>query len=127
MAKGTHKDALKLVREQLAEIFDESGQSVYIYLDETNKVCNERFATLLGYGSAAEWAAVKEGFAEVFVSPRDRQVLVSAYQNAMSSLVGSTVSIRWRKKKGGEVGTTTILVPLVFQGHRMALHFISPA
>jgi PAS domain S-box-containing protein len=126
MAKGTHAEVLSDVRKQLAEIFDNSGQSIYIYLDEENKVCNNRFATLLGYKSADEWASVKEDFAETFVSPKDRQVLVSAYQSAMDKLVGSTINLKWRKKGGGEVPTTTIVVPIIQGGHRMALHFVSP-
>lgn len=124
---GDHKTVLAKVRKQLAEVFDESKQSIYIYLDENSKVCNESFASLLGYKSAKEWAGVKDDFAGTFVYPKDRATLVSAYQDAMNDLVGSTISVRWRKKGGGEVATTTILVPVVFEGHRMALHFIAPA
>ncbi len=115
------------VRNQLADIFEGSEQSVYVYLDDVSKVCNKRFASLLGYDSPKEWAAVKGSFPEAFVSPKHRKVLVSAYQNAMTSLVGSTLSINWKKKNGGEVPTTTILVPIVIEGHRMAIHFISPS
>jgi carbohydrate-binding DOMON domain-containing protein len=114
------------VREQFADVFEKSQQSVYVYLDDMNKICNKRFATLLGYESTASWANVKENFPEVFVSPKDRKTLVSTYQKAMNDLVGSTISVTWRKKGGGEVPTTTILVPIVFEGHRMALHFITP-
>jgi len=120
-------DVLKRVREQLADIFEKSDQSVYVYLDEKNKLCNKRFALLLGFASPSEWAAVKEDFAETFVSPKDRGTLVSAYQDAMDKLVGSTVSISWKKKGGKEVSTTTMLVPIVFEGHKMALHYISPS
>lgn len=125
MPGDTHQDIISKVRDQLADLFDESKQSIYIYLDDTNKVCNKRFAKLLGYNSPEEWAAVKENFPEAFVSPKDRRTLVSTYQKAMNDLVGSTVSVIWRKKSGGEVPTTTILVPIVYGGHRMALHFIS--
>lgn len=121
----SHEDVIKKVRDQLADIFDESEQSVYIYLDDLNKVCNDPFAKLLGYGSPEEWAGVKENFPEAFVSPQDRQRLVSTYQKAVDNLIGSTISVRWRKKKGGEVPTTTMLVPMIFEGHRMALHFIT--
>ena len=122
-----HRAVLAKVRKLLGEIFDESDQSIYIYLDEENKVCNDRFAALLGYGSTRQWASVREDFAKSFVSPKDRSTLVSAYQNAIGNLVASTVSIRWKKKEKGEVPTTTIVVPLVFEGHRMALHFITTA
>jgi hypothetical protein len=127
LAKDSHGDVLKRVREQLSDVFEKSEQSIYIYLDETNKVCNKRFATLLGYASPGEWSAVKEEFSEAFVSPKDRGKLVSAYQDAMDKLVGLTIPVTWKKKGGKEVSTTTMLVPIVFAGHRMALHFISPS
>jgi hypothetical protein len=121
-----HKQVISKVKERFADILNGSKQSVYIFLDDLNKVCNKRFATLLGYESPDDWAAVEKNFPEAFVVPKDRQVLVSAYQSAMNDLVGSTISITWRKKKGGEVPSTTILVPIGYGGHKMALHFISP-
>ncbi len=126
MEHDSHKTILKGVREQLADVFDESEQSVYVYLDDSNKACNKRFASLLGYASPAEWAKVERSFPEVFVHARDQRTLVKAYENAVNKMVGSTISIKWKKKGGGEVPTTTILVPFVYEGHRMALHFITP-
>jgi carbohydrate-binding DOMON domain-containing protein len=126
MEHDSHEAVMKGVREQLADIFDKSDQSVYVYLDDANKACNKRFASLLGYASPAEWAKVEQNFPEVFVQSKERRTLVKAYQNAMNNLVGSTISIKWKKKGGGEVPTTTILVPIVYEGHRMALHFITP-
>jgi carbohydrate-binding DOMON domain-containing protein len=127
LARDSHQDLVRRIREQLAVIFEESDQSIYVYLDDANKVCNKRFASLLGYSSPSQWAAVKENFPEAFVTPGDRRTLVSAYQNAVNSLVGSTIPVKWKKKGGGEVATTTILVPIVLDGHRMALHFITPS
>lgn len=126
MDYDSHEAIMKGVREQFADIFDESEQSVYVYLDDANKACNKRFASLLGYASPKEWAKVERSFPEVFVQPKDRRTLVKAYESAMNSLVGSAISIIWKKKRGGEVSTTTILVPIVYEGHRMALHFITP-
>jgi hypothetical protein len=89
---------------------------VYVYLDDMNKACNKRFASLLGYASPSEWAAVEKTFPETFVSPKDQKTLVQAYQDAMNKLVGSTISVTWKKKRTGEVPTTTIMVPIVFGG-----------
>jgi len=125
--QSSHGDVIKGVREHLADIFEKSDQSIYIYLDDINKVCNERFASLLGYATPKEWAAVRQNFPEAFVSPKDRQRLVSAYQDAVDKLVGSTISISWKKKGGNEIYSTTILGPLTLSGNNMALHFISPS
>lgn len=126
MEHDSHEAIMKGVREQLADVFDESQQSVYVYLDDSNKACNKRFASLLGYASPTEWAKVDQSFPEAFVHPKDRRTLVKAYEEAMNKMVGSTISIKWKEKGGGEVPATTILVPIVYEGHRLALHFITP-
>ena len=64
--------------EATSRHFEESEQSVYAYLEDVSKVCNERFASLLGYDSPKGWAAIKENFPEAFVSPKYRKALVSA-------------------------------------------------
>jgi carbohydrate-binding DOMON domain-containing protein len=113
------------IRRQLNTIFEKSDQSIYIYLDDIHKVCNARFASLLGYSSPDEWANVQENFPDAFVSRESQRTLVGAYQNAVQNFVGSTNSVTWKTKTGKPVKTTTILVPIIFEGHGMALHFIS--
>ena len=116
---------LKGIFDQLKEIFDSSEQAMYIYLDDAQKVCNEKFASMLGYESAEEWASIKENFPSVFVAEKSRRTLVNTYQKAMENGVGSTIEIEWKKKSGGTVKTKVILVPISYDNHRMALHFIS--
>jgi len=123
-SSGDHGKILAAVAEQLSEVIDGSHQSVYIYLDDINKVCNRRFASLLGYKSPREWAIVKENFPDAFVSRQSQRTLISAYQDAMSKFVASTIKVTWKSKDGREVDTTTILVPFAYRGHTMALHFI---
>jgi hypothetical protein len=123
----SHKEVISRVREELDEVFEESEQGVYVYLDDSSKVCNNKFAKMLGYKTPEEWAKVMDNFPEVFVAPKDRRLLVETFQKAMNSLVGSMVSITWKKKGGGEAPSKTILVPIVKDGHRMALHFVSEA
>ncbi len=98
---------------------------MYIYLDDDNKVCNSNFAELLGYKSPNEWAKIRGNFPDLFVAKKSQKTLVSAYQNAMEKMVGSTISVTWKKKNGDEIETTTMLVPIAYDGHPMALHFIS--
>lgn len=126
MPEHSHELVIAKVKKLFADVLEGSKQPVYIYLDDADKVCNKRFASLLGYESPEEWGAVEKNFPEALMVQKDRQVLVSAYQSAMNDLVGSTISVTWRKKKGGEVPSTAILVPLVQDGHGMALHFVSP-
>ena len=119
-----HKRIIDEAAEQFKEILENSEQSVYIYLDDVNKVCNRNFASLLGYKSPKEWAGVTENFPTTFVAKKSQRALVSAYQSAMSSLVGSTMAVTWKTKDGRDVESTTIIVPFAHNGHMMALHFI---
>jgi len=119
------KEIIQGIRDQLGAVFENSDQSVYIYLDDKHKVCNEKFASLLGYSSPAEWASVEKNFPDAFVSKESQKTLVSAYQNAMTNHVGYTNPVTWKTKSGSTIRTTTILVPIAYEGHDMALHFIA--
>ena len=122
-----HAELVKGFFEGQKQIFDSSDQAMYAFLDDDCRVCNEKFARLLGYASPEEWfkVDVKGAFPATFVDDRSQEILVSAYQNAMQKMVGSTTKVTWKKKSGGTVDTTVILVPAVYQGHTFALHFIS--
>jgi PAS domain-containing protein len=134
MSKKEHEDKegehlqqiIRGVYDQFREILDQSDQSVYIYLDDIHKVCNEKFAALLGYSSAKEWADVSENFPDVFLQKDSQSTLVGAFRNAMEKFVGSQNVVNWKTKDGKTVKTTTILVPIIFEHHGMALHYISP-
>ena len=119
-----HGDVLNKMYQQLKVVFDGSEQGIYLYLDNIHKVCNKRFASLLGYDEPRDWAAVEP--VEDFVAEQSLETLVSAYQNAMSHYAGSTIRVSWKKKNGSILDTTVILVPIGYEGHLFALHFISP-
>jgi PAS domain S-box-containing protein len=118
------EQAISGIALQLEEIFEHSEQAVYIYMDDINKVCNGTFATMLGYKSPKEWAAVKENFPDAFVSRKSQHTLISTYQAAMARFVGGTIQVTWKTKDGREVPTKTMLVPIRYGNQTMALHFI---
>jgi len=59
------------------------------------------------------------------VEDESMKSLTTAYQDAMTRMVGSTINVTWRKKSGGKVDSSVILVPVAYNGHLFALHFIS--
>jgi PAS domain-containing protein len=120
-----HEELVSGLYNQLKEVFDSSGQAIYLYLDDTHKVCNRKFATLLGFRSAEEWAKVENPL-EASVDKSSQASVVSAYQDAMEKLVASNIQIKLKKKDGKTVTASLIMVPIAFQGHLFALHFISP-
>ena len=111
--------------EQLAQIFEGSKQSIYLYLDNTHKSCNSNFSKLLGYSSPDEWSRMDVNFPEVLVSNKSRKTLVTTYQKAMEEQVGSAINVTWKRKDGKDVNSEVILVPYSYGGHLMALHFIT--
>jgi PAS domain S-box-containing protein len=120
-----HHETISGVSEEFKEIFDQSKQAIYVYLDDTHKACNQRFASLLGYKSTEEWAAVDEPFTEAFAMHESQEILVSAYGKSMEDKVGSNIEVSWKKKSGGSVKTSVIIVPISYKGELLALHFIT--
>ncbi|MDQ7842809.1 MAG: hypothetical protein QN141_01790 [Armatimonadota bacterium] len=98
---------------------------MHLYLDDVHKTCNKRFADLLGYRSPHEWASIDEPFPMVFVAERSRRPLVTAYRNAVERFVGTTLDVTWRTKSGRTVDTSVMLVSITYEGHVLALHYIS--
>lgn len=121
----SHLDLLGELATQLQPILESSEQGIYIYLDDENKVCNQKFASLLGYSSDEEWAQTEGSFPSLFVEKQSHNTLIDAFQSAMQSMIASTIKVRWKKKSGGTVDTTVILVPIAYKDHLFALHFIS--
>jgi PAS domain S-box-containing protein len=111
--------------EQLRDLYETSGQAMYLFLDDHNKSCNKRFAQLLGYSTPEAWAAVHTSFPAAFVAPKSQETLVDTYQMAMNEGVAASVPITWKRKDGKTVDTDVILVPIEVDGARLALHFIT--
>jgi hypothetical protein len=43
----------------------------------------------------------------------------------MNNSVSSAIDVTWKKKSRETVDTTVFLAPSVYEGHRLAMHFIS--
>jgi PAS domain-containing protein len=127
MPADHRNQVLNAAQKQVQRLYDESPQAMYLFLDDRNKTCNERFAKMLGYPSAAAWAGVQGSFPDLFVDPASQDKLIATYQDAMQNGKGAHVPITWRRKDGKAAPSRTILVPLDVDGHRLALHFIDPA
>jgi len=119
-----HEELVRGLYDQMKSVFESSEQPMYLYLDDTHKTCNKKLASLLGYKGPDEWTSVEE-FSDM-VEDESMKSLTTAYQDAMTRMVGSTINVTWRKKSGGKVDSSVILVPVAYNGHLFALHFISP-
>lgn len=120
-----HEDLMQSLAKEYQDILENSEQGIYLYLDDAHKVCNKKFATLLGYESADEWARIEQPFPEVFVADGSQEILVSSFIEAMEKKIGSSNSIVWKKKDGSHISSTVILVPISHNNHLFALHFVT--
>jgi len=114
------------VSEEFRPILDGSPQGVYVYLDDTHKLANGKFAKMLGYGSAEELSKLDVPWIDAFVAEESADQLVTGYTRAMEERVGSSFAVTWKRKGGGHVRTNVILVPISYKGQDMALHFVTP-
>ena len=119
-----HEELIAGISKQMKSIFDSSQQAIYIYLDDIHKVCNGKYASLLGYRSPEEWAKVEDPI-EATVERSSQETLVNAYNQAMKKFVPANIKVTWKKKSGGTVVTSVVMVPIPFDDHFFALHFVS--
>jgi PAS domain-containing protein len=120
-----HERIVAGIAEQMRPVLDGSPQGIYIYLDDVHKVCNQRFAEMLGYASPAAWA-VPAAFTEAYVEPESWRRLVDTYSRAMEHQVGAVIDVTWKSQGGKPIPSNVILVPVSYQGELLALHFVTP-
>ena len=119
-----HEELIRGITEQLKPILEKSPQAIYVYLDDNHKVCNKKFADLLGYESPKKWAEIDAPLADVV--EEDQQAVIKAYENATEKMLASSIEVGLKNIKTGKVvKTQIILVPIAYSGHLFALHFIS--
>jgi carbohydrate-binding DOMON domain-containing protein len=105
-------------------VLEKSGQAIYIYLDDNHKVCNKKFADLLGYKSPKEWADAEAPLSDVV--EEDQQSVINAYMNASEKMVANAIEVRMKNVKTGKiVRTRMIIAPVVHAGHVFTAHFFS--
>jgi len=119
-----HEELVKGLYDQMKPILEGSEQPIFIYLDDNHKACNSKFATMLGFRSPQEWAQLM-GFLDPHVVEKSQETLTTAYFDAMNKMKASTIQLTFKKKGGGTVEATMILVPMYFQGHMFAVHFVT--
>jgi hypothetical protein len=119
-----HEELVKGLYDQMKMIMESSEQPIFLYLDDNHKACNNRFAALLGFKSPEEWAEIK-GFLDPYVVEKSQETLSSAYWNAMKKMTAATIQLTLKKKGGGTVDTTVVLVPMAYSGHLFSAHFVT--
>ncbi|MCL5433178.1 MAG: hypothetical protein M1524_03660 [Patescibacteria group bacterium] len=118
-----HAHLVKELAEQLEPVFSNSPQGIYLYLDDTHKICNKKFADMLGYNSVEEW--VNNEYPLGDVSEKDQEKTINVYKEASEDFKASGLTALIVKRDGKEIKTNIIMVPITYKGETFALHFVS--
>jgi PAS domain S-box-containing protein len=118
-----HGEIVKQIIDQYGPVLENSPDGVYLWLDESNKICNQRLAEMFGY-TVDEWCA-KEPFLESFVASEDQETYAWNYQTRVAQLM-FPVTFRFRgvRKDGSTFAAETDMIPVAWQGHPVAYHFV---
>ena len=117
-----HVKILKELGEQFKPMFDKSPEGIYLYIDEVHKICNARFAGMLGL-TVAEWEKM-EGFVNKHVAATDQATIIEAYQRHIhGELTPARLRVKAVRKDGSTVNLELDMVPLPWRGEMLALHF----
>jgi PAS domain-containing protein len=117
-----HEELVKGITEQMKSVLTKSGQAIYLYLDDNHKVCNKKFADLLGYKSPKEWADLEAPLADVV--EEDQGKVIKVYMSAFEHLNAGFTEVRMKNTKSGKiVKTKMIVVPIGHAGHIFTAHF----
>ena len=118
-----HVHLVKELADQLEPVFLHSPQAVYLYLDDIHKICNQKFADMLGYSSIEEWVNNDTPVGDV--TEEDQPNVIKAYGNASENFMASEISATVVKKDGVRLKTKIIMAPITYQEEVFVLHFIS--
>jgi hypothetical protein len=119
-----HEELLNGITQEMKPILEKSGQAIYIYLDDSHKVCNKNFSDLLGYKSPKEWAAIEAPLSDVIEA--DQQNVIDAYMKASEKMVASAVEVNFKNIKTSKIVKTKMLIaPVGHAGHIFTAHFLN--
>ena len=123
MRRSEPEDIIRELAEQFRPVMEQSPDGVYLWLDETHKVCNERLAKLFGF-TVEQWSATQP-FLDNFVAEEDRRMFSWNYHNRVAALAFPvTFRFRGMRKDGSTFPAETDMIPISYGGEALAYHFV---
>jgi hypothetical protein len=121
-----HVDLIEGIAQQMKQVLDKSGQAIYLYLDDTHKVCNKKFADMLGYKSPKEWAGTEAPLSDVVAE--DQKEVIKVYMAASEKMNSGWAEVKFKNIKTGKiVAANMLVVPIGYAGHIITAHFFTKA
>src|SRR5688572_28049671 len=122
-----HSDIMTELAKQFEPLLSQSGEGIYLWLDNEHMICNDHLAKLFGYTSANDVASAGT-FLETFVAPSDQENFASNYTKCIAKM-GFPITFTFQavKKDGSQFKAETVMIPLSFSDHLFAYHFVREA
>ena len=126
-SKSKHQEEHEQILREMAELFEplfsSSPVGVYLYVDDVNKICNERMAGIHGM-TVEEWQNAPT-FLNDFIAEEDRAMYAGNYRHHVADL-RHPITFRFRglRKDGSTFEAETDMIPLCWRGHPVAYHFV---
>lgn len=117
-----HEHLIKEVEDLFKPVLTKSPQAIYIYLDDAHKICNQKFADLVGYSSIQEWVDNEYPLSDVL--EEDQEKVIEAYGKASENLEASKLSTTIIKKDKTKIKVDIILAPFSYKNEVFVVHFI---
>lgn len=118
-----HEHLMAEVEDMLEPVLSGSPQAVYVYLDDSHKICNQKFADMLGYPSIDEWIANETPVDDVLEA--DQNEVIEAYAAASDNFEASSLSVTLKTRDEKELKVNLVMVPFTYKDEVFVLHFIS--
>lgn len=119
-----HEHLIKEISEFFEPILSDSPQAIYIYLDDTHKICNQNFVDMLGYDSIDDWVKSKSPIEDI--ASIDQNSVIEAYRKASENLEASFLAISLKTQGGSEIEVEIIMTPFTYKGEVFVIHYITP-
>lgn len=118
-----HEHLIAEIKELFGSLLSNSKQAIYIYLDDEHKICNSKFAELLGYKSTREWVDNPYPVSDILEKDQDKGI--KAYMEASEKFKSSKTEATWVKKNGSKIKTEVLMIPFSYADEIFVIHFIS--
>ncbi len=118
-----HEHLIAEITEMFKGVLEKSPQAIYIYLDDTHKICNQKFADLVGYKSVQAWVDNQYPISDV--EEKDQDKAIKAYMDASRNLKASFITVSVVKKDGKKIQAEVIMTPVTYRDEVFVIHFIS--
>lgn len=118
-----HVHLIKEIADQFGPVLKNSPQAVYIYLDDEHKICNQKFADLVGYKSVQEW--VENLYPVSDIEESGQKKVIAAYMDASRKLKAAKIEATVVRKDGKKFKTEIIMAPISYKDEVFVIHFIT--